>query len=51
MKKLLVAVGVILCLQSAHAQKSVYKELPYGLFSQGKEMFLNNNYAGAIHSL
>jgi len=51
MKKLLVAIGVILCLQSAHAQKSVYKELPDGLFSQGKDMFLNDNYAGAIHSL
>jgi len=51
MKKLLVAIGVILCLQSVQAQKSVYKELPDGLFSQGKEMFSNNNYTGAIHSL
>lgn len=51
MKKLLVAVGIILCLPSVHAQKSAYTESPGRLFSQGKEMYLNDNYTGAIHSL
>ncbi len=51
MKKLLVAIGIVVSLQSAYAQKSVYTEQPGRLFSQGKEMFLNDNYAGTIHML
>ncbi|MDR2955404.1 MAG: tetratricopeptide repeat protein [Prevotella sp.] len=51
MKKLLVALGIALSLQFAYAQKSVYTELPDRLFSQGKEMFLDNNYVGCISTL
>jgi TolA-binding protein len=51
MKKLLVALGLALSMQFAYAQKSVYTELPGRLFTQGKEMFLDNNYVGCINSL
>jgi len=51
MKKLLVIIGILSSLQFAYAQKSVYTESPDRLFTQGKEMFLNNNYVGCINSL
>lgn len=51
MKRLLIALGIVLSIQSAYAQKSVYTELPDRLFSQGKEMFLDNNYTGCINTL
>lgn len=51
MKKLLVALGIACSMQFAYAQKSVYTELPDRLFTQGKEMFLDNNYVGCINTL
>ena len=51
MKKLLVIIGILSSLQFAYAQKSVYTESPDRLFTQGKEMFLNNNYVGCINTL
>ncbi|MDR1884144.1 MAG: tetratricopeptide repeat protein [Prevotella sp.] len=51
MKKLLVALGFALSMQFAYAQRSVYAESPGRLFTQGKEMFLDNNYTGCINSL
>ena len=51
MKKILLALGVASAMQFAHAQKSIYAELPNRLYTEGKEMFLNNNYVGCINSL
>ncbi|MDU1889948.1 MAG: tetratricopeptide repeat protein [Dysgonomonas sp.] len=51
MKKLLVALGFVCCIQFSYAQKSVYTEYPDRLFTQGKEMFLDNNYVGCINTL
>jgi len=51
MKKLLVTLGIALSMQFTYAQKSVYTELPDRLFTQGKEMFLDNNYAGYMNAL
>ncbi|WP_108823124.1 tetratricopeptide repeat protein [Dysgonomonas sp. Marseille-P4361] len=51
MKKLLVALGVVFSVQFAYAQKSVYTELPDRLFTQGKEMFKDNNYVGSMNTL
>lgn len=51
MKKLLLALGIASSMQFAYAQKSVYAELPGRLYTQGKEMFLNNNYVGCINTL
>lgn len=51
MKKLLVTLGIVLSMQFTYAQKSVYTELPDRLFTQGKEMFLDNNYVGCINAL
>lgn len=51
MKKLLVALGIAFSVQFSYAQKSVYTELPDRLFSQGKEMFLDNNYVGSMNTL
>lgn len=51
MKKLLLALGIASTMQFAYAQKSVYAELPDRLYTQGKEMFLNNNYVGCINTL
>lgn len=51
MRKLLLVITLASGLHLAHAQKSVYTELPGRLFSQGKEMFLNNNYVGCINTL
>ena len=51
MKKLFVAFGVVCVIQFSYAQKSVYTELPGRLFTQGKEMFLDNNYIGCINAL
>lgn len=51
MKKLLVALAVAFSVQFTYAQKSVYTELPDRLFTQGKEMFLDNNYVGCMNTL
>lgn len=51
MKKLLVALIIASSVQFAYSQKSVYAELPNRLFTQGKEMFGNNNYVGCINTL
>ncbi len=51
MKRLLVALSVVLSMQYAHAQKSVYTESPNRLFTQGKEMFLDDNFVGCINTL
>lgn len=51
MKKLLVILAITSCLQMSYAQKSVYTELPDRYFTQGKEMFLNENYVGCINML
>lgn len=51
MRKLLLVITLASGLQLGYAQKSAYTELPGRLFSQGKEMFLNNNYVGAINTL
>lgn len=51
MKKILVVLGIAASVQFAHAQKSVYAELPNRLFTQGQEMFMDNNYVGAINAL
>lgn len=51
MKRLLVILGIAASTQFAYSQKSVYAELPNRLFTQGKEMFLNNNYVGCINTL
>ncbi|MDR0823583.1 MAG: tetratricopeptide repeat protein [Prevotella sp.] len=51
MKKLFLVLTLASGLQLAFAQKSVYTELPGRLFSQGKEMFLDNNYVGCINVL
>lgn len=51
MRKLLLVVTLASGLHLAYAQKSVYTELPGRLFSQGKEMFLDNNYVGCINTL
>jgi len=51
MKKLLVILSIVITTQFAYAQKSAYSELPDRLFSQGKEMFLDNNYTGCINAL
>ncbi|MFV0328785.1 MAG: tetratricopeptide repeat protein [Dysgonomonas sp.] len=51
MKKLFLALALASGLQLAYAQKSAYTELPGRLFSQGKEMFLDNNYVGCINTL
>ncbi len=50
MKKLFLALALASGLQLAYAQKSAYTELPGRLFSQGKEMFLDNNYVGCINN-
>lgn len=51
MKKLFIALSLVLSLQSVQAQKSLYSEQPDRLFTQGREMFLSKNYLGTIHSL
>ncbi len=51
MKKLLVALSIAFSVQFAYAQKSVYTEQPGRLFTQGKEMFLDKNYVGAMNTL
>lgn len=51
MKKLLVALGIACIMPLAYAQKSTYTELPGRLFTQGKEMFLDNNYVGTMNLL
>lgn len=51
MKKLLVALAVAFSVQFTYAQKSVYTELPDRLFTQGKEMFLDDNYVGCMNTL
>ncbi len=51
MKKLFIALGLVLSLQTTDAQQSLYSEKPERLFTQGKEMFLSKNYVGTIHSL
>ena len=51
MKRLLVALGVVLSMQCMYAQKSAYTELPGRLFTQGKEMFIDDNYVGCINTL
>lgn len=51
MKKLFIVLISFLCSAPLiYAQKSMYSEKPDGLFTQGKEMYLNKNYLGAIHS-
>lgn len=51
MKKLFLVCSLVISFQLAFAQKSLYTEKPERLFTQGKEMFLNKNYVGTIHSL
>lgn len=51
MKKLIITIAAISCLQFAFAQKSAYSQLPDRFFSQGKEMFLDKNYVGSQHAL
>lgn len=52
MKKVLAALAIIASgIQFSHAQKSVYTEHPNILFTQGKEMFIDNNYTGCINTL
>lgn len=51
MKKLLLALGIASSVQFSYAQKSAYTELPNRLYTQGKEMFLDNNYVGAVNAL
>lgn len=52
MKKLLIALTFVASgVQIVSAQKSTFTELPNKLFTQGKEMFGDNNYTGCIHSL
>ena len=52
MKKLFIVLISFVCVvQLTTAQRSMYSEKPDGLYTQGKEMYLNKNYLGAIHSL
>lgn len=51
MKKLLVVLGIASGIHLANAQIPVSKELPARYFNEGKELFLDNNYIGCIHSL
>jgi TolA-binding protein len=51
MKKSLIALIFVLSIHFSYAQKSVYTESPGRLFSQGKEMFLDNNYTGCINTM
>lgn len=51
MKKLFIALSLVISLQSVQAQRSVYTEQPDRLFTQGREMFLSKNYLGTIQSL
>lgn len=51
MKKTLLILALFCSIQFSYAQKSVYNEVPDRLFTQGKEMFLNKNYAGCINTL
>lgn len=51
MKRLFIVLGVAASVQFTYAQKSVYTERPNRLFTQGKEMFLDKNYAGCLNSL
>lgn len=51
MKRLLIILGVLLSIQCAYAQKSAYTELPGRLFTQGKEMFIDDNFVGCINTL
>ncbi|MFT4073266.1 MAG: tetratricopeptide repeat protein [Dysgonamonadaceae bacterium] len=52
MKKTVLALSLASGLQlSVHAQKTVESELPYRLFQQGKEMYLDKNYQETLHRL
>lgn len=51
MKKTLVVLSLALCSQFSHAQLSERYQSPDRFFNEGKEMFLDNNYVGAVHSL
>ena len=47
MKKNILGILLFLVMQSAFAQRTAYHFSPENLFNQGKEMFLEKNYAGA----
>lgn len=53
MKKILLitGIGIASTLQLTYAQKGINNELPKRLFTQGKEMFLENNFIGAQNTL
>ena len=51
MKRFLFVLLAGITLQYGYAQRSVIDQSPQRLFKQGKEMFVDNNYAGCIHSL
>ncbi|GAB6011905.1 tetratricopeptide repeat protein [Viscerimonas tarda] len=51
MKKILLIVGITVGIQFAYAQQPVKDELPDRYFNEGKELFFEKNYTGAIHSL
>ena len=52
MKKILLLLGIITAgLQFIHAQQSVKNELPDRYYNEGKELYYDKNYTGAIHSL
>ncbi|NDW17361.1 outer membrane protein assembly factor BamD [Dysgonomonas sp. 216] len=51
MKKLLLALCISAGTLSGYAQKTVKNENPLKYFTEGKEMFIDKNYTGSIHSL
>lgn len=51
MRKTVVILAIVFGTQFTYAQKSVYSEFPNKLYNQGKEMYLDFNYVGAINTL
>ncbi|MDR1809674.1 MAG: tetratricopeptide repeat protein, partial [Prevotella sp.] len=51
MKKYILFCGLLAMVSGMFAQQPVRDDLPKRYFDEGREMFLNKNYTGAIHSL
>ncbi len=51
MKKIAVILGITVSIPLSYGQKSTNFTVPEKYFNEGKEMFLDKNYTGAIHSL
>ncbi|WP_101690285.1 tetratricopeptide repeat protein [Dysgonomonas massiliensis] len=51
MKKIFIGLTIICATQFTYAQKSVHYAQPDRLFNQGREMFIDRNYAGTINTL